>query len=45
MEGTFWRSEIIEGLDKEIHLESLGLTLKMSDIYRDVKFPKENSEA
>jgi Uma2 family endonuclease len=42
--GGWLRSDII-GMESEIKLESLGVTLPLSEIYRLVKFPEVTTEA
>ena len=36
-DGT-WQTEVLTGLDDELHLQSVGLTLRVAQVYRRVKF-------
>jgi Uma2 family endonuclease len=40
-----WSYVEINGLESSLHLPSVGLTLKLSDVYQDVDFDKSESSA
>jgi Uma2 family endonuclease len=37
-EGGFWKLNYAEGIDSEIHIESLGLSLPLAEVYRGVEW-------
>ena len=39
MRGDRWQWELLSDISEELHLESVGLTLSVAQIYRRVKFP------
>ncbi len=41
-EVGFWRLDSFEGLDDVVELKSLGVQIKMADIYRKVRFEETN---
>ena len=38
-EGEGWRVERAEGLDAALGLPSLGVTLRLADLYKEITFP------
>ncbi|MEI7711923.1 MAG: Uma2 family endonuclease [Rhodospirillales bacterium] len=38
-EGRRWSREIVEGIDSTVALTSIGVTLKLSELYESVEFP------
>ena len=40
--GDFWQTEVLTEPDEELHLQSVGLTLTVAQVYRRVKFKQPN---
>jgi len=43
-QGEFWTLHQASGLDAAIHLESIGCTLALRDVYAKVRLDPEGSE-
>ena len=39
---AFWQTEVLTELDETLHLQSVGLTLTVAQVYRRVKFEQPN---